>query len=61
MLTDENIVQFRAVKIGPVYDGLRSVEGLKPDEWVVTRPNNRRYVDGEKVVPEKLPDAKPSP
>jgi RND family efflux transporter MFP subunit len=61
VLTDQNTFQFRSVKAGNVYDGLRSVEGLKPDEWVVTRPSERSFVDGEKAVREKLPEAKSSP
>ena len=35
VVTGQDIVQRRPVKIGRHYDGLRSVEGLQADEWVV--------------------------
>src|SRR5262249_10515047 len=49
VVTDQDIVQRRPVRIGPDYDGgLRSVEGLHGDEWVVI-VGIRRIREGAKV------------
>jgi RND family efflux transporter MFP subunit len=53
VVTGQNIVQRRPVKTGPLYNGLRSVEGLQADEWVVIDP--LRFGEGAKVLKEKVP------
>jgi RND family efflux transporter MFP subunit len=60
-VTSQGIVEKRPVKIGPLYNGLRSVEGLQADEWVVIDHLNR-IREGAKVLTEKVPQpAEPSP
>ena len=54
VVTGQDIVQRRPVKIGPDYDGLRSVEGLHADEWVVI-DGVRRIREGEKVQAKRVP------
>lgn len=35
-VNDQNTVEYKSVKLGPVIDGLRVVrEGLKPEDWVI--------------------------
>jgi RND family efflux transporter MFP subunit len=59
-VTSQGIVQKRPVKIGPLHDGLRSVEGLHADDWIVTDHLNR-IREGAKVLAEKVPQpAEPS-
>ena len=53
-VTGQGIVQKRPVKAGPLYDGLRSVEGLQADEWVVIDHLNR-IREGAKVLSERVP------
>jgi RND family efflux transporter MFP subunit len=53
-VTAEGIVQKRPVKAGPLYDGLRSVEGLQADEWVVIDHLNR-IREGVKFLSERVP------
>jgi multidrug efflux system membrane fusion protein len=53
-VTDQGIVQKRPVKAGLLYDGLRSVEGLQADQWVVIDHLNR-IREGEKVLSERVP------
>ncbi len=37
VVNDQNVVEYRAVKLGPLSDGLRVIrEGLKPGERVIT-------------------------
>ncbi len=52
--TGQDIVQRRPVKLGPVFDGLRSVEVLQADEWVVIEGMNR-IREGEKVQATRVP------
>jgi membrane fusion protein, multidrug efflux system len=60
-VTSQGIVQKRPVKIGTLYNGLRSVEGLQADEWVVIDHQNR-IRKGAKVLSERvLPPAESSP
>jgi len=45
----------KTVKLGPIVDGLRVVrKGLEPDDWVVTRGQQRIRPD-MKIVPKKTP------
>ena len=61
VVTGQDIVQIRPVKIGPVYDGLRSVEGIQADEWVVI-DGMSRIREGAKVLATRVPPpAEPSP
>jgi len=53
-VTGQGIVQKRPVKAGPLYNGLRSVEGLQADEWVVIDHLNR-IREGAKVPSERVP------
>jgi RND family efflux transporter MFP subunit len=53
-VTSQGIVQKRPVKAGPLYNGLRSVEGLRADEWVVIDHLNR-IREGAKVLAERVP------
>jgi RND family efflux transporter MFP subunit len=53
-VTGQGIVQKRPVKAGPLYNGLRSVEGLQADEWVVIDHLNR-IREGAKVLSERVP------
>jgi RND family efflux transporter MFP subunit len=60
VVTSQNIVQRRPVKTGRVYNGLRLVEGLQADEWVVIdQPGRIR--EGTKVITEKVPPVESSP
>src|SRR4051812_6793919 len=61
VVTDQDVVQRRPVKIVHDYDGLRLVEGLHVDEWVVI-VGMRRIREGAKVQAERVPPpAEPSP
>jgi membrane fusion protein, multidrug efflux system len=53
-VTGQGIVQKRPVKVGPLYDGLRSADGLQADDWVVIDHLNR-IRDGAKVLSERVP------
>jgi membrane fusion protein, multidrug efflux system len=60
-VTGQGIVQKHPVKAGPLYDRLRSVEGLQADEWVVI-DHLDRISEGAKVVSERVqPTAESSP
>jgi RND family efflux transporter MFP subunit len=60
-VTSQGIVQKRPVKIGPLYDGLRAIEGLQADEWIVI-DHVHRIKEGAKVVTERVsPQAESSP
>jgi len=50
----DNTVQRRPVKVGVAFDGLRVVEGVKPDEWVVVN-GLMRARPGMKVNPQQAP------
>jgi RND family efflux transporter MFP subunit len=61
VVTGQDIVQRRLVKIGPAYDDLRSVEDLQADEWVVI-DHLTGIREGARVQTKRLPPpAKPSP
>ena len=61
VVTGQDIVQRRVVKIGAAHDGLWSVEDLQADEWVVIE-GMRRIKDGAKVQATRVPaPAEPSP
>ncbi|HEU4377416.1 MAG TPA: efflux RND transporter periplasmic adaptor subunit [Hyphomicrobiaceae bacterium] len=50
----EGAVARKAVKLGPLYEGMRVVrEGLQPDEWVVTK-GLQRARPGIKVAPNRV-------
>ena len=56
----ENKAQYRAVKTGPVVDGLRVIrEGLTPDDWVIVRGTQRArpglMVDPQRHVTQSAP------
>jgi multidrug efflux system membrane fusion protein len=57
VVDDKNIVDYRRVKTGPVQDdGLRVVEGVKADEWIIT--NGLQLVRPQmevKIDPEPMP------
>lgn len=60
VVSGQDIVQARPVKIGPVYDGFRSVDGLHADEWVVV-DGVRGLREGAKVQAKRVPPpAEPS-
>ncbi|HEV8341912.1 MAG TPA: efflux RND transporter periplasmic adaptor subunit [Candidatus Binatia bacterium] len=53
VVNEENIVEQRAVQLGPIINGLRVIrEGLKPDDWVVVN-GVQRTRSGMKVDPQK--------
>ena len=54
VLTDQDIVQRRPVKLGPFYDGLLSVEDLPAHEWVVI-DGVRGLKDGAKIQVKRVP------
>lgn len=54
VVNDKNIVEYRAVKPGPLIDGLRAIlEGLKPGEWVIVN-GIQRARPGVQVNPERV-------
>ena len=53
VVNNQDSVEYRTVRLGLSYDGLREVEdGLKADEWVVT--NRMPIQPGQKVVVERV-------
>ena len=58
VVTGQNVVQRRPVRRGPAYEGLRSVEGLQAEEWVVI-DQLQRLGEGAKVVAEREPPPGP--
>ena len=51
----QNVAEYRPVRLGMVHDGLRVVEsGLKPGEWLITNGLQRARA-GIKVVPHEGP------
>jgi len=67
-VTDQNVVEYRPVKLGPAMDGLRVIdEGLRPGEWVVVN-GLQRVRPGVTVSPQRVamqadivPAAAPAP
>jgi RND family efflux transporter MFP subunit len=67
-VTDQNVVEYRPVKLGPVMDGLRVIDdGLRPGEWVVVN-GLQRVRPGVTVSPQRVamqadivPAAAPAP
>lgn len=54
VVTADNKVEYRALKLGPVVDGLRVVrEGLKPGEWVVVN-GLQRVRPGAVIHPQRV-------
>jgi len=52
---DDDVPIRRTVDLGPIDDGLRVVrKGLKPDDWVVLR-GQQRVRPGQKIVPRRTP------
>jgi multidrug efflux system membrane fusion protein len=60
VVNDQDIVEYRTVKLGPMIDGLRVVrEGIQPKEWVIV--NGLMSVrQGAKVTPSRAPVATPA-
>jgi multidrug efflux system membrane fusion protein len=53
-VTEDNKVEYRAVKLGPVFDGLRVVrEGLKPGEYIVVN-GLQRVRPGVTIAPQRV-------
>jgi len=53
VVNDQNVVEYRAVQLGPVINGLRVIrEGLKPEDWVIVKGIQRART-GTKVDPER--------
>jgi RND family efflux transporter MFP subunit len=54
VVNDQNVVEYRPVKLGPLQGGLRAVaEGLAPGEWVIVN-GLQRVRPGATVVPQKV-------
>ncbi len=57
VVNEQNVVEYKTVKLGPMIDGLRVVrEGLKPKDWVVVNGLMTLH-QGAKVAPSKVPIA----
>jgi len=53
VVNDQNIVEYRAVQLGPIISGLRVIrEGLKPEDWVISKGIQRARAN-IKVDPER--------
>jgi RND family efflux transporter MFP subunit len=53
VVNDQNTVEYRQVKPGPMIDGLRVIRnGLRPEEWVIVN-GVQRVRPGAKVAPQK--------
>ena len=50
----EHVAEVRPVKAGALFDGLRAVEGVRPDEWVIVN-GLQRVRPGVKVDPKPAP------
>jgi len=61
VVTDDGKIEYRAVKIGPLIDGLRVVrDGVTPAEWIVVS-GVQRVRPGQPVDAQRdAPDAKPA-
>ena len=56
----DGVAEVRPVKAGALFDGLRAVEGVRPDEWVIVN-GLQRVRPGMKVDPKQAPmPARPS-
>lgn len=54
VVNDQNVVEYRPVRLGGVHDGLRAVtEGLTPKEWVIVN-GIQRVRPGATVTPQKV-------
>jgi RND family efflux transporter MFP subunit len=54
VVTDQNVVEYRPVKLGPAMAGLRVIdEGLRPGEWVVVN-GLQRVRPGVTVTPQRV-------
>jgi RND family efflux transporter MFP subunit len=54
VVNDQNVVEYRPVKLGAIYDGLRTVaEGLAPAEWVIVN-GIQRVRPGVTVTPQRV-------
>jgi multidrug efflux system membrane fusion protein len=54
VVNGDNVVEYRAVKPGPIIEGLRVIrEGLKPGDWVIVN-GLQRVLPGVKVNTEKV-------
>jgi multidrug efflux system membrane fusion protein len=66
VVNDKNVVEYRAVKLGATYDGLRAVaEGVAASDWVIVN-GIQRARPGTTVTPQKVsmrpgPAAAPEP
>jgi RND family efflux transporter MFP subunit len=63
VVSDQNVVERRDVKLGRLSDGLQVVqEGVKPEDWIVVN-GIQRVRDGAKVEPKRIsmPDAAAEP
>jgi RND family efflux transporter MFP subunit len=59
IVNDENVVEYRPVKLGAIHDGLRAVaEGIAPGEWIVVN-GIQRARPGVTVAPQKV-DMRPT-
>jgi RND family efflux transporter MFP subunit len=53
-VNDQNAVEYRPVRLGPVVDGLRVIEeGLRPGEWIVVN-GLQRVRPGVTVAPQRV-------
>jgi multidrug efflux system membrane fusion protein len=54
VVNEQNVVEYRPVKLGPMQGGLRAVnEGLAPNEWVIVN-GIQRVRPGVTVTPQKV-------
>ena len=60
VVNEQNVVEYRPVKLGGIHNGLRAVaEGLTPGEWVIVN-GIQRVRPGVTVTPQKV-DMRPRP
>jgi len=60
VVNEQNVVEYRPVKLGGIHNGLRAVaEGLAPGEWVIVN-GIQRVRPGVTVTPQKV-DMRPGP
>lgn len=61
VVNERNVVEFRRVYLGDVYDGLRAItDGLKENDWVVTGRGDWSVPPGATIVPERVDLPAPS-
>ena len=54
VVNEQNVVEYRPVKLGAIHGGLRAVdEGLAPNEWVIVN-GIQRVRPGVTVTPQKV-------